>query len=370
MRRSLLLLLASALVSTSCTLGTVDASPTPAKTADIKRGKLDITYSAFVDQDVHHVTSRKALEAALDAVRAEVRAAGAKDDATLPQFQDKDEPINDDFKKFAEVVNQLALRTPQLSADRIADAAIAGMIKASPDCHTYYVDRSGTPRYSAGGQGRGGPAIIPAEGTSLGGPDQAGLIGKILPGGIAYLTFREFSITGNYRITDAVRAMLDKAVAQSARAWLFDLRGNVGGNGADLMASWFLNGEPTLAVVVKTGNAGTATANKDLRLPAAYQLPIAVILNDRGGSAPEVFGASLKESRRATIVGQKSVGCLGATSPTHLSDGAELAVVVQEFTGAVTGTKYNNNGIAPDVPADDQSAVDKAIEVLKQKLGP
>ena len=136
------------------------------------------------------------------------------------------------------------------------------------------------------------------------------------------------------------------------------------------MWSWFLNGEPTLKVAVKNGNAGTQSANKDLRLGPAYQLPIAVILNDRGGSAPEVFSASLKEGRRATIVGQKSVGCLGATSPTHLSDGSELATVVQEFTGAVTGTKYNNNGVAPDVAADDQTAVDKAIEVLKQKLAP
>ena len=134
------------------------------------------------------------------------------------------------------------------------------------------------------------------------------------------------------------------------------------------MASWFLNGEQTLSVVVKTGNAGTATANKDLRLGAAYQLPIAIILNDRGGSAPEVLSASLKEGKRATIVGKTSIGCLGATSPTHMNDGAEISVTVQEFTGALTGTKYNNNGIVPDVAADDATAVDKAVEILKQKI--
>src|SRR2546422_8704680 len=122
------------------------------------------------------------------------------------------------------------------------------------------------------------------------------------------------------------------------------------------MASGFLNGEPTLSVVVKTGTAGTMTANKDLRLPAAYQLPIAVILNDRGGSAPEVLGASLKENKRATIVGKQSVGCLGATSPTHMTDNSQLSVTVQGVTGAGTGTKYKNNGIAPDVAADDQTA--------------
>ena len=368
MGRAFLLLAICGLFAVACSGDTTASSPTPVATADIKRSKLDISYSGFVDQDVHHVTSKKALEAALEAVKAEVRAAGGKDAVDTPAFQDTDEPQLADFNKFAQAVGRLAANNAQLSANRIADAAITGMIKASPDCHTYYVDNSGQVRNSSGKIPTGTGAMIPAQGTSLGGPDQAGLSGKMLTGGVAYITWHEFAINGTYRITDMVKAMLDKALAQGAKAWLFDLRGNVGGNGADLMASWFLNGEPTLSVVVKTGNAGTMTANKDLRLPAAYQLPIAVILNDRGGSAPEVLGASLKENKRATIVGKQSVGCLGATSPTHMTDNSELSVTVQEFTGAVTGTKYNNNGIAPDVAADDQSAVDVATKLLLDKV--
>jgi C-terminal processing protease CtpA/Prc len=369
MRRALLLMAISGILAVACSGdNTATSSPTPTATLDIKRSKLDIAYSAFVDQDVHHVTSKKALEAALNAVKAEIRAAGGKDDAETPSFQDTDEPLIADFKKFADVVTQLASRNTQLSANRLADAAIAGMIKSSPDCHTYYVDNSGQVRNSSGKTPSGTGPMIPAAGTSLGGPDQAGVTGKMLAGGVAYITWHEFAINGTYRITDSVRAMLDKALAQGAKAWLFDLRGNVGGNGADAMASWFLNGEPTLSVVVKTGNAGTATANKDLRLPAAYQLPIALIQNDRGGSAPEVLSASLKENKRATIVGKQSVGCLGATSPTHMTDNSELSVTVQEFTGAVTGTKYNNNGVPPDVAADDQSAVDVATKLLLDKI--
>ena len=370
MRRAFLLLAICGLFAVACSGDTTASSPTPVATADIKRSKLDISYSGFVDQDVHHVTSKKALEAALEAVKAEVRAVGGKDAVDTPAFQDTDEPQLADFNKFAQAVGRLAANNAQLSANRIADAAITGMIKASPDCHTYYVDNSGQVRNSSGKIPTGTGAMIPPQGTSLGGPDQAGLSGKMLTGGVAYITWHEFAINGTYRITDMVKAMLDKALAQGAKAWLFDLRGNVGGNGADLMASWFLNGEPTLSVVVKTGNAGTMTANKDLRLPAAYQLPIAVILNDRGGSAPEVLGASLKENKRATIVGKQSVGCLGATSPTHMTDNSELSVTVQEFTGAVTGTKYNNNGIAPDVAADDQSAVDVATKLLLDKVAP
>src|SRR2546425_6339329 len=368
MGRAFLLLAICGLFAVACSGDTTASSPTPVATADIKRSKLDISYSGFVDQDVHHVTSKKALEAALEAVKAEVRAAGGKDAVDTPAFQDTDEPQLADFNKFAQAVGRLAANNAQLSANRIPDGAITGMIKASPDCHTYYVDNSGQVRNSSGKIPTGTGAMIPAQGTSLGGPDQAGLSGKMLTGGVAYITWHEFAINGTYRITDAVKAMLDKALAQGAKAWLFDLRANIGGNGADTMASWFLNGEPTLSVVVKTGNAGTQSGNKDLRLPQAYQLPIAIILNDRGGSAPEVLSAALKENKRATIVGKTSIGCLGATSPTHMSDGAQISVVVEEFTGAVTGTKYNNNGVAPDVAADDATAVNKAIELLKQKI--
>ena len=371
MRRAVSLTAALALLVIGCSgpASVPSASPSPAATADIRRAKLDITYSALVDQDVHKVTSKAALQGAIDALRAEVKRTGGTDDFPPLQFQDSTEVTLPDFDSFANAAASFAARNKQITADRFADVAIDGMLGASPDCHTYYVDKGGTVHRSRPEPTSGTAAMVPATGAVLGGPDQIGLIAKTLPGGIVYVTFSEFLISGTYKVTDEVKRMLDKGVGAGAKAWLFDLRGNRGGNGADLMASWFLNGEPTLAIVVKTGSAGTASANKDLRLPSAYQLPIAIVLNNRGGSAPEVFAASLKENKRATVVGQKSVGCLGATSPTQLSDGSLISIASQEFSGAVTGTRYNNNGIVPDVQADDASAVDRAIEVLRARIG-
>jgi carboxyl-terminal processing protease len=95
---------------------------------------------------------------------------------------------------------------------------------------------------------------------------------------------------------------------------------------------------------------------------------MAVIINGRSASGSEVFTLALKENKRATIVGQKSLGCLGAESPNPLPGGASIHVTVQEFVGGVTGAKYNNAGIPPDVVADDATAVAKAIEILKQKI--
>src|SRR2546423_7618309 len=141
MRRGLLFFVMATLVVAACsTNGPSSATQTPSKTADIKRSTLDIAYSAFVDQDVHHVTSKKALEAALDAARAEIKAQGGKAEVQTPSFQDTDETELSDFKAFADAVNQLALGVQvaggQYAADRLADATVGGMIQATPDFHT------------------------------------------------------------------------------------------------------------------------------------------------------------------------------------------------------------------------------------------
>jgi len=360
---ALLLVLASCIPSPDST-----ASPSAASTADIRRTRLDIAYSAFVDLDVHKPSSRAALQAMVDAIKREAKASGGTADFPALEFQDSTDTQLADFKAFADAAAAFAARNPQLSPDRIADTAIAAMIQIAPDCHTSYISKTGQVFRSRAESSTGSGAQVPSSGPTVFGPDANGLQAKILPGGIAYVTFRQWAVTGTYRITDELRKALDAAVNAGTKAWLFDLRGNPGGNGADAAASFFLNGEPTLKTTVKTGNAGTASANKDLRLPDRYQLPIAIVLNARSASATEVFAQSLSENKRATLVGATTVGCLGAESPTAFSDGGEVDATVEEYVGAQTGAAYNNKGIPPNSAADDASAVDKAIAVLKQKM--
>jgi C-terminal processing protease CtpA/Prc len=371
--RALRLLAGLAFLLAACTgtppTTTSPTSPTPTASVDIKRTKLDISYSSLSDQDVHKVSSKKILEGAIAAINAEIKKTGGKGEIAPIEFQDVTETTFPDFKKFADAAAAVKALNPQITADRYADVAIEGMMSASPDCHTYYVDKSGSVHRSRPEPASGVTARVPTTGTALGGPDEAGLIGRVLPGGIVYLTWREFAVTGNYKIFDEVRKMMEKGLAAGGKAWLFDLRGNVGGFDADTIAAFFLNGEKMLNIVYRGGGSVVSTsARKEWRLPDAYQLPLVIILNDRGGSGPEVLAADLKENKRATIVGGKSIGCMGATSVTNMTDGSRLAVVTQEFVGAQTGTLYNNVGVLPDVVADDASAIDKAIEILKAKI--
>ncbi len=361
-RRLLVALAAAALVVGACTpIADQSASPTPAKTPDIRRSKLDIAYTALTENDVHMVSSKKVLTDALAAVVALARQNGFKDEVATPDFQDLSEPVLADFKKFADLVGVIAAKTPSLTPDQIGDTVLRSYTKSSPDCHTYYSPkRSGIPASDV-------LAALPPQGPSDR-EDEAGLEFRLLPEGIGYLKWDEFLHTGTYDVTTEVRKGLDALLKQGAKAWIFDLRGNRGGDPPQAMASWFLNGEPTLRFETRTGSAGTQNGLKDLRLPDAYQLPIVIILNGRGGSSPEHFALALKENKRAIIVGQRSAGCLGSLSPLNLPDGSFFAVVGTEMVGAVTGTHYNNVGIPPDVPADDASAIAVAVKTLQTEI--
>lgn len=369
LRRTSAALVLGALVLASCTGApstTATSSAAPTRTPDIQRTKLDIVYSAFVDVDVHRVSSKKALEGGLDAVRAEVKALGGDPQVATPAFQDVAEPVIADFRRFADAVSQLASRAPDLSADRLARAAILGMIRQSPDCHTYYVDGRRNDSRPVQETGTSNPS--PPAGRVIAQPDEAGLTARLMDNGIAYIRWRQFLITGTYDIRAKVKSVLEASLAAGAKAWLFDMRGNVGGNGPEIIASYFLRDEAVMEVRVKTGKAGVRSANPVFRLPEEYQLPIALVQNGQGGSAPEILALFLKETKRGTIVGAKSVGCVGAASPTQLTDGTQLYVATEEYVGAITGTRYNNVGVIPDVEATDAGAIDTAARLLLERI--
>lgn len=338
-------------------------APSAVPSADIKISKLDITYTALAEQHYAKPSSKALLEAALDAFRTTARAAGSSADAPTPEFEDKPEPLFPDFQKMADAAKRIAAATPQVSADRFADAAIQAMLAVKPDCHAYYrARRSSALPPAVAAAAPAAPAVSPAA------ADEAGLEFRMIAGSIGYITFKEFRRTGTYDIHVEVRKALDALLAQGAKAWLFDLRGNIGGEPPQTMTSWFLNGDRIMDIRSRTGSDGVQTARPELRLPDAYQLPIAIVQNARGGSSPEVFTLGLKENKRAIVVGGKSAGCLGSIYPLTLADGSFVAVPHAEFVGAVTGARYNNAGIPPDVPADDATAIDVATRLLQEQI--
>lgn len=315
-----------ALLVVACT----SAAPAPAATTrpDIGRSRIDIVYSGLTQDSYYRPTPRELLTAALDAIRKEARDTGGRDDVATPSFGEDREQFLVEFRKFAVAAEQLATKNPQLAGTRISAVAIKAMLNVHPDCHNYYVP------------GRGGSARY-----GVAAPLPQGLQTRMLPGGVAYLAWREF----DFRLVEGVRRALDDLLAQGARAWLFDVRNNVGGEGAQAMVSWFVDGGPIWREVDRDGKKTPHTAKQEFLLPQKYQLPIAVVMNERSFSDAELFALGLKGRGRARIFGAKSGGCLGAVMPVTLPDGAHVGIAETVYVGPLSDEPLNNIGIVPDV---------------------
>jgi hypothetical protein len=328
----------------SCTSAQI--APTSPTTPNANRSRIDVAYTSIAALDLHRVSSRTLLTAALSAVREQAIATGGTVDPAAIEFADVSDEVIGDFKVFIQAVEAIARRNPQLSADLISDTAIGAMVDATPDCHTFYRRTTGDL------------------------PSAVAFQARLLSGSVGYISWKAFRRDSTFNVVTEARKAMDVLLAQGARSWLFDWRDSPGGQSADEIANWFLNGEPLYQRVSRAGFPATTSGRVAQRLPAAYQLPIAIVMNRRSGSSPEVVAMSLKENHRATIVGTKTPGCVGTNTSAPLPGGGSVNIASEEFVGAISGIRYARIGVEPDVVSEDAAAVDVAVKLLLAKVGP
>jgi len=168
--------------------------------------------------------------------------------------------------------------------------------------------------------------------------------------------------------SDYVAGNLRRAVreleAEGADGFVLDIRGNPGGRLVTMMQS-----------------AGVFTSGLLWRLVTTWSLPIPypaigvpetdaplALLTDRNvHSAAEGFAGALRQSGRAVTVGEASAGNVEALLPFCLRDGSQawVAAGVLAPLGAPT---WQNTGVEPDVEIAPDSALEAALDWLKEQL--
>jgi hypothetical protein len=326
---------------------TPTVAPRTTSAPDIQRSKIDIVFSGLVQSSYYRPSGKDLLGAALEALRNEARATGGNAEVATPQFDGSREAFTADFRLFASAAEELAAKNPQLSPRRIAAVTIDAMLKVNPDCHNYYV-----PGERGGVRGLAAPLA------------QNRLQSRMLPGNIGYLSWREFDSP----LFTAARRALDELLAAGARAWLLDVRDNLGGTGPQEMVSWFVEGGPIWRNVDGDGKMIAATAKTELLLPQAYQLPMAVVINARTYSAAEFLTVGLQQRGRARVFGSKSGGCLGGIMPVTLPDGSRVGITESVSIGPISDAPINNVGITPDVEVRDGDPIETAANYLRSLI--
>lgn len=189
--------------------------------------------------------------------------------------------------------------------------------------------------------------------------------------------------------TPEVAALFTRALRdelKGARALVIDLRDNGGGEAesmADLASTLLPAG---LSLGRFTDRAGAVRLEPHTRaalLSTAdsferFRRPVVLLTNARTASAAEVFAAALRESNRASVIGEATCGCvLGIRRRHRLPDGGVLDVSEMDYHTA-GGTRLEGTGLRPDVTIEptretlrrrQDRALERALEILKDSKG-
>jgi hypothetical protein len=132
-----------------------------------------------------------------------------------------------------------------------------------------------------------------------------------------------------------------------------------------LICGYLLGDEPVQLqdLVDRAGNARQYWTS-----PAAGRLDesvrICVLTSERTFSGCEELAYNLQAQQRATIVGRRTGGGAHPVEVFPLTDQLEATVPVARSVNAVTGTNWEQVGVAPDIDCDPDAALDRALPLL------
>jgi carboxyl-terminal processing protease len=194
---------------------------------------------------------------------------------------------------------------------------------------------------------------------------------RLLPGGIAYFHIRDFSSSKMLPEFAASYAKLYAQANGQLHGVILDLRGNPGGymRYAYSLMSAFIKPGTVLGYynhrAKRTEERAKAWLEEKLKeqgQPAAsaasmqrllYTVPLVELTNGSTMSAAEATTAAMKETGRATVIGETTWGKGMQYLTVDLSNGGYMTIVTGKFTGP-RGVDHHGTGIAPDKAVPDK----------------
>ncbi len=128
---------------------------------------------------------------------------------------------------------------------------------------------------------------------------------------------------------------------------IIDLRGNTGGllDNAIFVADRFINKGTIVDIIYRSGNKKTIRA-KDEGIP--LDKPVVVLVNGTSASASEILSGALKDTHKATLVGNKTFGKGLVQKVVPLPNSTGVNVTIARYL-TPNGTDINKLGIKPDI---------------------
>jgi len=172
------------------------------------------------------------------------------------------------------------------------------------------------------------------------------VIEHIDDGGVGYIAVSQLNGDVTNQVAAAVKRQNDAGVIGR----VLDLRDDPGGDlsAAIDIASMFIKRAVLIYQVGRDGQREAIRTNDAAYIPNPK--PLVVLVNKNSASGSEIIAAAVRANGVGTVMGDRTAGCVGSSSPRQLPDGSLLLVTVTVMQDAKTGEELNgpDKGIVPD----------------------
>ena len=192
---------------------------------------------------------------------------------------------------------------------------------------------------------------------------------NILEDNIGYLDITGFSnVTSTMKkeLADKIEQIIDK------KAIILDLRNNGGGSPAavQLISSYFLNpGIHLNSLYFRNRDIKSNFYTHDeIEGKSNPDVELYILTSSYTFSAGEEFCYNLKQLKRATLIGEVTGGGAHPVDRFNLPGGIVAIIPVGMAINPISGTNWEGVGVIPDILIDESEALDKALELIRNKF--
>lgn len=184
---------------------------------------------------------------------------------------------------------------------------------------------------------------------------------EILEGNIGYIQLTSF----NEDEAETFKEKYEELESKGAKSLIIDLRNNGGGivDEATLIADYILDrGSTIISTVDNKGNKEVTTSENE----PIMKMDVIVLVNENTASASEILACSLKDNKKATIIGTKTYGKGIIQTLFSLSDGSGLKITTAEYY-TPNGETIHKVGVTPDIEVKLPENVKSIYSLTKQE---
>lgn len=179
--------------------------------------------------------------------------------------------------------------------------------------------------------------------------------------GIGYIRIANFEGGAS----DGAKAAIDELIQQCARALIFDVRANPGGQLREMIAllDYILPEGDIFISVDKDGKETVYTSDS-----ASIDLPMVVLIDENSYSAAEFFAAALREYDKAVLIGTPSTGKGRSQVTYELYDGSAVHISTARYLTPERIDLSEQGGLTPDIEVRTDGENDTQLQEAAKYL--